>query len=168
MDISIGEDELQEIHDIVMTDVSDRTHIITHEGKHKMMTDTSNYPLASRSRGRRSNGNVIKVKFNFKPKGDYKSKREFIDKWNGKFSPSVITQTPHKVKSNIIHEVMSHTGNHNVPKVMSLTPSKSRDTQNVSRRFLQYYQWVRGDKLRSMKCIPRRRIENNNTSGTEK
>ena len=51
MDISIGEDELQEIHDIVMTDVSDHTHMIAHEGKHKMMTDTSNYPLASKSRG---------------------------------------------------------------------------------------------------------------------
>ena len=62
----------------------------------------------------------------------------------------------HTDRSNKIHDMMSHTDKSDVlHKVMIHTNIRSQNVHNVMKEFLQYYSWVRGDKLYSMKLNPR-------------
>ena len=96
----------------------------------------------------------MKDKFSFKSKGASKSKRAFISSWTNRNSQSDESKMSHTDMSRSSHKVMSPTVGA-LHKVKSPTIIKPQNVHNGAKEFFKYYSWVRGDKIRSMKIIPR-------------
>ena len=106
-------------------------------------------------------GHVVKIKFNFKPRGDLKKKREFISNWAHKSSTNDSKHMSQSHTSDNDVKMMSHT--YDIPKVMSpTTTSNTSRRKHIDKKFLEYYSWVRGDKIYSLKLKSREINVNNN------